>query len=249
MGRTFRIKLHFRRFARRHPWLVFAVRSFMVFSATFGGAYGFIAGARTENSGYDPHTFAIGIAFLFALACVGACRHELPLPHAAQEDAQDRHAQRSDGRPELGIAGGRAAHPPPVRVAGRPDRAARCRRPHHLRQRRLLRTGADASRRADRQHRQAHGDRTGRHRAGIERHADSRPEDRRPARPALDRLARRAGPQRRRRAGRAAMRRPRRHRSHRKRTRAGAKPATRPMRRAAPSRASSRWQATRSARR
>jgi PAS domain S-box-containing protein len=71
MGRTFRIKLLFRRFARRHPWLVFIVRSFMVFSATFGGAYGFIAGARTENSGYDPHTFAIGIAFLFALACVG----------------------------------------------------------------------------------------------------------------------------------------------------------------------------------
>jgi PAS domain S-box-containing protein len=70
MGRTFRIKLHFRRFARRHPWLVFVVRSFMVFSATFGGAYGFIAGARTENSGYDPNAFAIGIAFLFALACV-----------------------------------------------------------------------------------------------------------------------------------------------------------------------------------
>ena len=70
MGRTFRIKLHFRRFARRHPWLVLAVRSFMVFSTTFGGAYGFIAGARTENSGYDPHTFAIGIAFLFAMACV-----------------------------------------------------------------------------------------------------------------------------------------------------------------------------------
>ena len=70
MGRTFRIKLRIRRFARRHPWLVFVVRSFMVFSATFGGAYGFIAGARTENSGYDPHTFAIGIAFLFALACV-----------------------------------------------------------------------------------------------------------------------------------------------------------------------------------
>jgi len=54
MGRTFRIKLHFRRFARRHPWLVLIVRSFMVFSATFGGAYGFIAGARSENSGYDP---------------------------------------------------------------------------------------------------------------------------------------------------------------------------------------------------
>src|SRR5204863_2825946 len=36
----------------------------------FGGAYGFIAGSKTENSGYDPHAFAIGVAFLFALACV-----------------------------------------------------------------------------------------------------------------------------------------------------------------------------------
>ena len=48
MGRTFRIKLRFRRFGRRHPWIVFIVRSFMVFSATFGGAYGFIAGSRCE---------------------------------------------------------------------------------------------------------------------------------------------------------------------------------------------------------
>src|SRR6266496_247912 len=36
----------------------------------FGGAYGFIAGSKAENSGYDPHAFAIGVAFLFALACV-----------------------------------------------------------------------------------------------------------------------------------------------------------------------------------
>ncbi|KRR12096.1 histidine kinase [Bradyrhizobium jicamae] len=70
MGRTFRIKLRFRRFGRRHPWLTFALRSFMIFSIVFGAAYGFIAGARTENSGYDPHSFAIGVAFLFALACV-----------------------------------------------------------------------------------------------------------------------------------------------------------------------------------
>ena len=53
---------------------------------------------------------------------------------------------------------------------------------------------------------------------------DSRPEDRRPARPALDRLARRPGPQRRRRTGGNAKRRPRRHRPHRKRTRAGRGP-------------------------
>src|SRR3982075_1803274 len=70
MGRAFRIKLHIRRFTRRHPWLTFAVRSFLIFSAAFGGAYGFIAGSRSENSGYDPNAFAIGASFLFALACV-----------------------------------------------------------------------------------------------------------------------------------------------------------------------------------
>jgi hypothetical protein len=68
--RIFRIKIRIRRFARRHPWLTFTVRSFMIFSAAFGGAYGFIAGRRSEGSGYDPHAFAIGASFLFALACV-----------------------------------------------------------------------------------------------------------------------------------------------------------------------------------
>jgi PAS domain S-box-containing protein len=70
MGRTYRIKLYFRRFGRRHPWVSFVVRSFVVFSATFGGAYGFITASRSEASGYNPHTFAIGVAFLFAIACV-----------------------------------------------------------------------------------------------------------------------------------------------------------------------------------
>ena len=70
MGRFFRIKLRIRRFARRYPWLVFAIRSFMIFSATFGGAYGFISGSRSENSGYDPNAFAIGASFMFAVACV-----------------------------------------------------------------------------------------------------------------------------------------------------------------------------------
>jgi PAS domain-containing protein len=70
MGRVFRIKLRIRRFSRRHSWLVFTVRSFMIFSAAFGGSYGFIAGSRSENSGYDPNAFAIGASFLFALACV-----------------------------------------------------------------------------------------------------------------------------------------------------------------------------------
>ena len=70
MGRILWIKLRIRRFSRRHPLITFSVRSFMIFSATFGGAYGFIAGSRSESSGYDPNAFAIGASFLFALACV-----------------------------------------------------------------------------------------------------------------------------------------------------------------------------------
>jgi PAS domain S-box-containing protein len=70
MGRGFRIKLQIRRFSRRHPWLVFTLRSFTIFSAAFGGAYGFIAGSRSDSAGYDPHAFAIGASFLFAIACV-----------------------------------------------------------------------------------------------------------------------------------------------------------------------------------
>ncbi len=70
MGRVFRIRTRIRRFARRHPWASLAIRSFLIFSAAFGGAYGFIAGSRSEGSGYDPHAFAIGASFLFALACV-----------------------------------------------------------------------------------------------------------------------------------------------------------------------------------
>jgi PAS domain S-box-containing protein len=70
MKRVPRIKLHIRRFSRRHPWIMTGVRSFTVFSAAFGGAYGFIAGSRSEQSGYDPNAFAIGASFLFAVACV-----------------------------------------------------------------------------------------------------------------------------------------------------------------------------------
>jgi PAS domain S-box-containing protein len=69
--RVFAFKIHARRFARRYPWISFAVRSIVVFSAAFGGAYGFIAGSRSEDAGYDPHSFAIGASFLFALACLG----------------------------------------------------------------------------------------------------------------------------------------------------------------------------------
>ena len=70
MGWIFRTKLHLRRFGRRHPWLVLAFRSFTVFSAAFGGGYGFIAGVQSDAAGYDPQEFALGVSFLFAIACV-----------------------------------------------------------------------------------------------------------------------------------------------------------------------------------
>jgi PAS domain S-box-containing protein len=71
MRRGLRIKLRIRRLARRHPLITAIVRSFFIFSAAFGGAYGFIAGSRSEHSGYDANAFAIGASFLFALACLG----------------------------------------------------------------------------------------------------------------------------------------------------------------------------------
>ena len=70
MGKFFRIKTRLRRLARRYPKAGFAIRSFVIFSAAFGGAYGFIAGSRSQSSGYNPHAFAIGASLLFALACV-----------------------------------------------------------------------------------------------------------------------------------------------------------------------------------
>ena len=77
---VFRIKVYFRRFARRFPWLAFVIRSFVMFSAAFGGAYGFISGSTSKDSGYDPHAFAIGASFLFALACVALATMSIRLP-------------------------------------------------------------------------------------------------------------------------------------------------------------------------
>lgn len=70
MGWMFRIKAGLRRFARRHPRINFALRAIILFQAAFGGAYGFISGVRSDAAGYDPHAFAIGASFLFAVACV-----------------------------------------------------------------------------------------------------------------------------------------------------------------------------------
>ncbi len=68
MLRALRIRSRLRRFTRQHPWVSFTIRSSMIFSSTFGGAYGFISGSRSET--YDPQAFAIGASFLFALACL-----------------------------------------------------------------------------------------------------------------------------------------------------------------------------------
>jgi PAS domain S-box-containing protein len=65
----FQIKVRMRRFSRRHPRISFVLRAAILFSAAFGGAYGFIAGSRSDAAGYDPHAFAIGASFLFAIAC------------------------------------------------------------------------------------------------------------------------------------------------------------------------------------
>lgn len=71
--RGLRIKTRLRRFARVHPRIHFAIRAVMIFMAAFGGAYGFVSGGRQGASApdYDPHAFAIGVSFLFAVACVG----------------------------------------------------------------------------------------------------------------------------------------------------------------------------------
>ncbi|GAB1717747.1 MAG: multi-sensor hybrid histidine kinase [Nitrobacter sp.] len=68
MARLFWLKARLRRLVRRHPRLSFVLRTFTTFSIAFGGAYGFISGSKSAD--YDPNTFAIGVSFLFALACV-----------------------------------------------------------------------------------------------------------------------------------------------------------------------------------
>ncbi|WP_316190312.1 PAS domain-containing hybrid sensor histidine kinase/response regulator [Bradyrhizobium sp. SZCCHNS2096] len=85
MGRFFRIKLRLLRFARRHQLVIAILRSLMIFSAGFGGAYGFIKASLSENSGYNPHAFAIGASFLFAIACVALATLSMRLRFVAKK--------------------------------------------------------------------------------------------------------------------------------------------------------------------
>lgn len=62
-----RLRLLLRRFSRRHPRLTSAIRAFFYFSIAFASAFGFVSGVRSQE--YNPHAFAIGVSFLFAVAC------------------------------------------------------------------------------------------------------------------------------------------------------------------------------------
>lgn len=62
--------MFFHRLARRYPWLSFLARTLFIFLAAFSAALGFLTGSKSDLAGYDPHTFALGISMLFALACV-----------------------------------------------------------------------------------------------------------------------------------------------------------------------------------
>ncbi|NEW94905.1 response regulator [Rhodopseudomonas sp. BR0M22] len=55
----------------RGSYLGTALRIGFAFSAALGIVVGLAYSSRPEISGYDPHTFAIGASFLFALACFG----------------------------------------------------------------------------------------------------------------------------------------------------------------------------------
>jgi hypothetical protein len=51
-----------------------------------------ITGSRSEEAGYNPHTFALGTSFLFALACVGLATLSFRLRWLHKKTSQDRAA-------------------------------------------------------------------------------------------------------------------------------------------------------------
>src|SRR3569623_347494 len=70
MSGTKRLKARLRRFSRRHRRIASIVRSTLIFLATFSAGYGFLRGSLSQTAGYDPQAFAVGVSFLFALACL-----------------------------------------------------------------------------------------------------------------------------------------------------------------------------------
>lgn len=107
MAGKLRIRSRLRLLARRHPRITMAGRAVMAFSAGFGGAYGLLLGSNPETSGYDPHAFAVGASFLFALACLALAvqtmrlrrmRGRLRLLTASQEPPPDLQPNQSKTR-------------------------------------------------------------------------------------------------------------------------------------------------------
>src|SRR4029078_10617137 len=54
---------------RSYRSLVFFGRSVITTLAVISGALGFMTGVKFKSAEYDPHSFAIGVAFLLAVAC------------------------------------------------------------------------------------------------------------------------------------------------------------------------------------
>lgn len=70
MSGTKRLRARLRRFSRRHRRIASIIRLTLIFFATFGAGYGFVRGSLSQSADYDPQAFAIGVSFLFALACL-----------------------------------------------------------------------------------------------------------------------------------------------------------------------------------
>jgi signal transduction histidine kinase/CheY-like chemotaxis protein len=72
MSRPFRlgIRVRLRLLTRRHPRLWYALRAMSIFAVAFGASLGFLNGGASDVAGYNPHLFAVGASFLFAIACV-----------------------------------------------------------------------------------------------------------------------------------------------------------------------------------
>ena len=125
-------------------WTFIVIGALATASVLFAHLY------RVNESIYDPSLFAIGIGGLFCLLCgvmLMVLSRNSRLRHGA---ASRQNPLRGTGRQHLGIEGGRGAGHEPARGAGRSDRPPRQRRPHHLRQRRLLRADRHGARGAAR---------------------------------------------------------------------------------------------------
>lgn len=110
MNPVVRARLSLRRFTRRHPRISGTIRGLFYFMVAFSSAFGFISGARSQE--YNPHAFAIGVSFLFAVACTALAIQNMRfrwLRRQVRKMAADN-AVLSDRNWELKDAEDRARH-------------------------------------------------------------------------------------------------------------------------------------------